>query len=163
MVIASGGVPCTCGRRGCWEQYSSAPALKRMTREEMARSPDSLLWTLCGGSLDQVGGRTAFEAARAGDAAAGRVTERYLDYLADGLTNLVNIFQVEQICLGGGVSNERDEDFLRPLQRLVAQRRYTQEGDTQTRIVKASLVNDAGILGAALLGRVDYFRRFNGV
>ena len=163
MVIASGGVPCTCGRRGCWEQYSSAPALKRMTREEMARSPDSLLWTLCGGSLDQVGGRTAFEAARAGDAAAERVTERYLDYLADGLTNLVNIFQVEQICLGGGVSNERDEDFLRPLQRLVAQRRYTQEGDTQTRIVKASLVNDAGILGAALLGRVDYVRRFNGV
>ena len=156
MVIESNGVPCTCGRKGCWEQYSSAPALKRMTREEMERSPDSLMWSMCEGSLDNVGGRTAFQAARAGDAAAKRVTETYLHYLAEGLTNLVNIFQIEQISLGGGVSNERDEDFLLPLQALVAQRRYTQEGETQTRIVKASLGNDAGIIGAALLGRLDY-------
>jgi glucokinase len=156
MVIESNGVPCTCGRKGCWEQYSSAPALKRMTREEMERSPDSAMWELCGGSLDKVGGRTAFQAARAGDAAAKRVTETYLHYLAEGITNLVNIFQVEEISLGGGVSNERDEDFLIPLQRLVEERRFTQEGTNQTRIIKAALGNDAGIIGAALLGRMDY-------
>lgn len=156
MVIESNGVPCTCGRRGCWEQYSSAPALKRMTREEMERSPGSLMWELCEGSLDKVGGRTAFQAAREGDEAAKRVTGLYLHYLAEGITNLVNIFQVEQISLGGGVSNERDEDFLLPLRELVQARRYTQEGECQTRIVKASLGNDAGIIGAALLGRFNY-------
>ena len=156
MVIEAGGVPCSCGRQGCWEQYSSASGLKRMTREEMERSPDSLMWELCEGSLDHVGGRTAFEAARAGDEAAKRVTEQYLRYLAEGITNLVNIFQVEQISLGGGVSNERDEDFLFPLQKLVAQWRFTQEGKQQTRVEKASLGNDAGIIGAALLGRMHY-------
>lgn len=156
MVIESNGVPCSCGRRGCWEQYSSAPGLKRMTREEMARSPDSLMWEMCEGSLDNVGGRTAFEAARAGDPAAKRVTTEYIHYLAEGITNLINIFQVEQISLGGGVSNERDEDFLYPLQELVAKWRFTQVGKQQTRVEKASLGNDAGIIGAALLGRMHY-------
>ena len=157
MVIVTDGVPCNCGRRGCWEQYSSATALKRMTREEMLRSSNSLMWELCEGSADKVGGRTAFQAARSGDEAGKRVVDTYLKFLATGLTNLVNIFQPEILCLGGGVSNEADDLFLDPLRELVAVERYNSgKKDTpQTLLVKCQLGNDAGIIGAAFLGRVQ--------
>lgn len=157
MVIVVDGAPCNCGRRGCWEQYASATALKRMTREEMAHSPESSMWQLCEGSLDNVGGRTAFQAARSGDEAGKRVVGLYLKYLATGLTNLVNIFQPEILCLGGGISNEADDLFLEPLRDLVAGERYNtrQKGTPQTLLVKCQLGNDAGIIGAALLGRVQ--------
>lgn len=97
-------------------------------------------------------GRTAFEAMRGGDAAAKAVVDRYLDYLADGLANLVNIFQPEVIALGGGVSHERDEDLMLPLQKKILELCFGREADRHTRLVKAKLGNDAGIIGAALLG-----------
>jgi len=156
MVIVADGVQCNCGRRGCWEQYSSATALKRITREEMVRTPNSLMWEMCEGGVDKVGGRTAFQAARSGDAAGKRVVDTYLKYLATGLTNLVNIFQPEILCLGGGVSNEADDLFLDPLRELVAAERYNSRKDAlQTLLVKCQLGNDAGIIGAALLGKVQ--------
>ena len=157
IVIVVDGEPCNCGRRGCWERYASATALKRLTREEMERSPDSAMWRLCEGSTGNVGGRTAFQAARAGDAAGRRVVDLYLKYLAAGLTNLVNIFQPEVLCLGGGVSNEGDDLFLEPLRELVARERYNthQKDVPQTQLLKCQLGNDAGIIGAALLGTVQ--------
>lgn len=157
MVIVVDGTPCNCGRRGCWEQYASATALKRLTREEMMRDPASAMWELCEGSVQKVGGRTAFQAARSGDAAGRRVVGLYLKYLAAGLTNLVNIFQPEILCLGGGVSNEADDLFLDPLRDLVAGERYNsrQKDAPQTLLVKCQLGNDAGVIGAALLGRVQ--------
>lgn len=157
MVIVVDGTPCNCGRRGCWEQYASATALKRLTREEMMRDPASSMWELCEGSVQKVGGRTAFQAARRGDAAGKRVVGLYLKYLAAGLTNLVNIFQPEILCMGGGVSNESDDLFLDPLRDLVAGERYNsrQKDAPQTLLVKCQLGNDAGVIGAALLGRVQ--------
>jgi glucokinase len=157
MVIVTDGEPCNCGRRGCWEQYSSATALKRLTRKIMDHNPRSSMWQLCEGSLDKVGGRTAFQAARAGDPAGKQVVDLYLKYLATGLANLVNIFQPEVLCLGGGVSNEADDLFLDPLRELVARERYNthQKDEPQTMLLKCQLGNDAGIIGAALLGRVQ--------
>lgn len=151
MVIQSGGQPCTCGRRGCWEQYSSAPALKRMTREAMELHPESRLWELCDWDLDRVSGRTSFQAMELGDETAKQVTETYLNYLAEGLANAINIFSPELICLGGGIANEREENLQYPLQELVAQRTKVRQGAQSTRFVKAQLGNDAGIVGAALL------------
>ena len=151
MVIEHDGVPCPCGRQGCWEQYSSATALTRMTREQMRSHPESAMWDLCGGDLGRVSGRTSFLAMEAGDAAARELTERYLSYLADGLANAVNIFSPELICLGGGVANEREENLLHPLQAMVAERTRVRQGVQSTRFVKAQLGGDAGIIGAALL------------
>lgn len=157
MVIVADGAPCNCGRRGCWEQYSSATALKRLTRETMERCHDSAMWSLCQGDIKNVSGRTAFQAARQGDKAGRHVVGLYLKYLAIGLTNLVNIFQPEVLCLGGGVSNEADDLFLEPLRDLVAGERYNsrQKDAPQTLLVKCQLGNDAGMIGAALLGRVQ--------
>ncbi|MBD5161790.1 MAG: ROK family protein [Oscillibacter sp.] len=150
-IIVHGGEQCTCGRKGCWERYGSANALIRQTMAAMEQHKDSMMWEMVGDS-DHVGGRTAFEAMRRGDAAAKAVVDQYLRYLADGLSNFVNIFQPEVIALGGGVSHERDEDLLLPLQSMVLEDCFGREADRHTRLVKARLGNDAGIIGAALLG-----------
>lgn len=151
IVIVHNGEECTCGRRGCWERYGSATALVRQTQKAMQENPDSMMWKFCP-ELDQVGGRTAFEAERAGDAAAKAVVGQYLDYLADGLANFINIFQPEVIALGGGVSHEKEESLLIPLQERVSTMCFGREADRHTKLVTAQLGNDAGIIGAALLG-----------
>ena len=149
MIIHPNGALCGCGNRGCWEQYGSATALIRLTQLEMERTPDSLLWQLCEGDRYKVQGRTAFQGARQGDPAAKRVLAAYLQGLSIGLVNLVNILQPEVICLGGGVSNAEDELLLIPLRELVAAGSFDKQ--MPTRLVRASLGNDAGVVGAALL------------
>ena len=150
MVICIGGERCNCGRRGCWESYSSATALIRHTRDAMRRHPDSLMWDIVGDDIMAVNGRTAFDAMRQGDATAKELVDRYIYYLAIGITNVVNTFQPEVICLGGGIAHE-GETLLVPLRRIVSSVRYTKFAAKQTQIVAAKLGNDAGIYGAALL------------
>ena len=152
IVIVHNGDQCTCGRRGCWERYASANALIRQTIAAMDEHPDSAMWGLAGGALNRVDGRTAFEAMRKGDATARAVVDQYLEYLGEGLSNFVNIFQPEVIALGGGVSHERDEDLLVPLQSMVLEQCFGREAEKHPKLVKARLGNDAGIIGAALLG-----------
>ena len=149
MVIHPGGQLCGCGNRGCWEQYGSATALIRMAREEMEQSPDSALWQLCGGEKARVDGRMVFQAARQGDAAACRGLDRYLDGLSVGLVNLANVLFPEVICLGGGISAADDDLLLDPLRERF--HRGCFDKDNPPKLVKASLGNDAGVVGAALL------------
>lgn len=151
MVICPGGDECTCGRKGCWEAYASVTALKRRTRDAMQADPDSLMWKYAP-SLDKVSGKTSFEAARDGDASATLVVESYIYYLAEGLTNCINILQPEVVCLGGGLSNE-GEALLVPLREHVSRYRYGRGNIRQPRIVAAQLWGDAGIIGAAMLGK----------
>ena len=151
IVIVHGGEPCTCGRRGCWERYASASALVRQTKAAMEADPGSAMWQVSGG-LEQVDGRTVFAAVRAGDAAAKAVLEQYLDYLVEGLANFINIFQPEVIALGGGVSHGLDEELMATLQSKVLELCFGREAERRTKLVKARLGNDAGIIGAALLG-----------
>ena len=152
MVIESDGVLCTCGRRGCWERYASATGLIRMTREAMEQAPDSGLWQAAA-ALDQVDGTTAFRAAKQGDPAADAVVKRYIHYLGEGILNLINLLQPDVLCIGGGLSNEEDAWLLNPLRKMVEEMRFDKDDVPHTEIVKAALKNDAGILGAALLGR----------
>lgn len=149
MIIQPNGVLCNCGNRGCWEQYGSATALIRLTQAEMERSKDSALWELSEGDRFKVTGRTAFAAARLGDAAAKRVLHIYLQGLSVGIINLINVIQPEIICLGGGISNAEDDLLLDPLRELVNQGSF--DKSVPTRLEKASLGNDAGVVGAALL------------
>lgn len=151
IVIHENGVPCACGRRGCLEAYASATALIRLTRAAMAEHPDSLCWKLAG-SPEGVDGRTPFAAARQGDPAAQEVVAAYLDSLACGLVNIVNIFQPQVLCLGGGVANE-GAALLGPLQRVLDREDYARTSPMRTRLTLAELGNDAGLIGAALLPR----------
>ncbi|MCL2486527.1 MAG: ROK family protein [Oscillospiraceae bacterium] len=149
MSIYPGGEECSCGRRGCWEAYCSAPALKRQIRRAMEISPESELWRICG-SPDKVHGRSAFEAMRLGDPAATLIVETYIYNLAEGLANCIQLLRPEIICIGGGVSNEGD-DLIIPLRQEVDRRCFGGEKAQTTTVVCAKLQNDAGIIGAALL------------
>ncbi len=148
-LLIKDGLLCTCGRRGCFETYASAVALKRQTAQAMRDNPNSLMWTIVD-SPEKVSGRTSFDAMRMGDAAATAVVEQYIDYLADGITNIINVLQPEIVCLGGGVSKEGTA-LLEPLEKLITERRFCRGNVPQPKLVCALLANDAGIIGAALL------------
>lgn len=149
-VIVADGEPCTCGRRGCWEAYSSATALIRQTKAAMDAHKDSVMWELSDNGM-HVNGRTAFDAMRAGDEAGKQVVDQFIRYLACGLANMVNVFQPEVLCIGGGISRE-GETLLSPVRELIAKEQFAQTTKSKTRFVAAELGNDAGIIGAAYAG-----------
>ena len=152
-VIIRGGELCGCGRHGCLEAYASATALVRQTKAAMQAHPNSALWSLAG-SLDQVNGKTAFDGMRAGDAVAKTVVDTYIAYVAEGVTNMVNIFQPDVLCIGGGISKE-GETLMKPLREFVERERYSRYSNRQTKICVAQLGNDAGVIGAACLGELS--------
>ena len=152
MVVAEGGEPCTCGRKGCFEAYSSATALIRQTRAAMDACPGSAMHAVAreNGAVD---GRTAFAAAARGDAAAEEVVRTYIRYLAAGVTNIVNIFFPEVVAFSGGVANQ-GETLLAPLREEVRRQefggRYVHR---HARLVNCTLGYQAGVIGAALLAK----------
>ena len=153
MVIVVDGEACTCGRHGCWEAYASATALINQTKKAMEQYPDSVMHQLAK-EEGKVSGKTAFDAMRRGDIAGIKVVDQYIKYVACGIINLVNALQPEIICVGGGICNE-GETLLRPLRRYIEAGRYSVYSKIQTKILKAELGNDAGIIGAAILGVAD--------
>ncbi len=150
-VIVVDGLPCTCGRMGCFEAYSSATGLIRMTSETAALNPKSLTARL----IEQdgrVSARTAYKAMKQGCETGKAITERYVKYLACGIANTINIFQPDILCIGGGVCNEGNT-LLIPLKEKVAEQIYSKNSTKNTEIVICSLGNEAGIIGAAMLHR----------
>ncbi|MGN0551552.1 MAG: ROK family protein [Acutalibacteraceae bacterium] len=154
MVIVYDGKECACGRKGCWEAYASATGLINMTKEAIMseRADSSYMLKLVNGDINKVNGITAFNAMRAGDAIGKSVVEKYISYLACGVVNAINIFQPDVLCIGGGISKE-GETLLAPLRAIIEQERYTKHNPKQTKICAATLGNDAGIIGAAFLGK----------
>ena len=116
----------------------------------MLENEDSKMWELCDGDINNAGGRTAFDAMRMGDAAGTKVVDNYIRYVAHGTVNIVNIFQPDLICFGGGICNE-GETLLVPLRGYIAKWRYSKKQEIQTEICRATLGNDAGVIGAALV------------
>ena len=148
-VIVENGEPCSCGRRGCWEAYSSATGLIRAARREAQLTPDSLLWEMSGNDLSRIDGKMVGDAADRGDAAANKVMDEYLYHLAVGLGSMYNIFQPEILILGGGVSGRGDK-LLNPLRELMVNEVYHNDV-SKLDIRIATLGNDAGVIGAASL------------
>ncbi len=153
-VIVFNGRHCTCGRNGCWETYASATGLVALTKEAMLKSTDhnSPIWVLANDDVNNVSGRTAFDAMRAGDPIGKAVVEQYIAYLGCGLANCINTFQPDILCIGGGICNE-GETLLKPLREYVAHEVYNINTSQKTVLCKAQLGNDAGIIGAALMGK----------
>lgn len=148
-VIVLDGLPCTCGRHGCFEAYSSATGLIRMTTQASELNPDSLMTRLIR-QEGKVSARTAYLAMKQGDEVGRAVTEQYIKYLSCGIANAINIFQPDILCIGGGVCNEGDT-LLVPLKKAVAEKIYSKNSAKNTELVICSLGNDAGIIGAAML------------
>ncbi len=156
IVIEKDGRQCSCGRKGCWEAYSSATGLVNITKdrisEAMAAGRESKIYDMIGNDLSKVSARTAFTAMKEGDALGAEIVDEYISYLACGIVNIINIFQPNVLSIGGGICNE-GEYLTKPLLEKVFAETYSREGTPRTEIKIASLGNDAGIIGAAVLGR----------
>ena len=145
-VIAMGGEPCTCGRRGCAEAYASATALIRETKKAMKNHKDSKMWEI---GIDNVDGKTAFDFADT-DKYAKEVVDNYIYALATIIVNFANTFRPDAIILGGGVCAQGDS-LIKPLTEIVNKEIYGGELGPQVDVLVAELGNSAGVLGAAAL------------
>ena len=152
ITIDMNGEPCTCGSTGCWEAYASVTALIRQTKRAMEANPGSAMpeWVAQNGKIS---GRTAFDCAKKGDKTALEVVANYQKYIAIGLISILNIFQPNQILIGGGISKEGDYLFA-PVKDYVLKNQFY-KGDLIPQIGAASLFNDAGIIGAAMCAAID--------
>ena len=154
IVIEYNGRQCSCGRKGCWEAYSSATGLINMTKEKLAECEAKGIPTLMTDFVKEEGkvsGKTAFAAMKKGDAPAKEVVDMYIGYLGCGLSNIINIFQPEILVIGGGICNEKHY-LTDPLEKIIKEETYGNEAIKPTTLKIAELGNDAGIIGAAVLG-----------
>ena len=153
MPLIAGGRPCTCGANGCLEAYCSATGLVALTRDAMARHPDSLMHAWSRRRGGRVSGRTAFECLKKGDGAARAVVDRYCELLAQGIGGLVNAFRPRRVLVGGGVSHAGEPLFTR-LNALLPRFVISFGVIGAPEVLPAQMGNDAGIIGAATLDRV---------
>ncbi|MBR2343571.1 MAG: ROK family protein [Clostridia bacterium] len=153
MVVETDGRQCACGKRGCLETYCSVRALTAEAVRMMKRYPDSILASLAGGVPERMNGLIPFEAKRRGDAAGGLVVDEFISYLATGVANIINVFQPAVVCIGGGISGE-GEDLIGPLRERLKRATFGSSG-ASTRVELAKYKNEAGIIGAGLLGLMN--------
>lgn len=146
----SEGRICTCGRKDCLETYASATALTEDARKLAAKHPESVLWELCGHSPDRMNAKMPFDAAASGDCCGKRLVEHYIAHLADGITDIANIFRPDIVVLGWGVCAQ-GETLTEPLNRYLHEHCFGASVAHVPQVVTAENGNDAGIIGAASL------------
>ena len=138
MVINTDGEKCNCGRIGCYETYGSMKRFKEKLKEEF--------------NLPDIDGKNIrnFIIQNNENEKLERMINAYIDNLATGIINLINIFEPEVISIGGSFAHYKDI-LLHRLENRVIERKelFNEEGETP-RFVVAELKNDAGIIGAAL-------------
>ncbi|MCQ2538142.1 MAG: ROK family protein [Lachnospiraceae bacterium] len=151
-TIDFNGVPCNCGRTGCFEAYGSATALIQQTKAALtaATDADTVLWELCDNDISKIEAKHVFDAVAKKDELGLKLLDNYTTYLAEGLANIINIFQPAVLTIGGGVSKAGDT-LLNPVREKTAKLIYSRNAKVNTKIIAAKYDNDAGIIGAALL------------
>lgn len=151
MNIAMGGELCTCGNRGCFERYASATSIIRDAKRAVAENPNSAIMEKCGGDVEKINAKIVIDAAKEGDAVAKEVFDGYVNGLAHGLVNLINVIDPEVIVLGGGVSMAGE--FLLNAVREAMKPLIFFKSMPYADVKLATLGADAGIIGAAMLGK----------
>lgn len=143
---------CTCGRYDCLETYASATALISDTKKLAVQYPESMIWELCGGEAERIDARMPFDAAQAGDVCGRMLVERYIRHLADGITDLANIFRPDRIVIGGGVCAQ-GRNLTDPLNKYLQENCFAASTAYVPQVITAQNGNSAGIIGAASLVR----------
>lgn len=137
-TIVADGPLCSCGNHGCVETLAAGPALARRMRELDATVSDSIT------------AREVIALARDGNANALRVMHEAGTFLGIALANAVNLLNPEMIVLGGGVALDANELLLEPARAEIQKRAFARSADAVT-LARATLGDDAGLLGAARL------------
>ncbi len=151
MQVVPDGAPCECGRRGCWEQYSSGNALVRDARSRLGSEP-TVLSELCDGDPDRLTGPMVTAAAADGDLVARAAFTRIGEWLGVGLANLVAALDPALVVVGGGVSDAGDR-LLEPARDALARSLVGVGHRDVPPVVRAALGPEAGLIGAAGLAR----------
>ncbi|MFN6963089.1 MAG: ROK family protein [Pyrinomonadaceae bacterium] len=138
------GVPCPCGSNGCLEQYASASAVVRMTKERLEEHPDSPL-----NSFSALTALDVYNAGIAGDSLARDVFSRVGSYLGIVLAGLINVLNPEMIVIGGGMSSGW-QLFVDEVREQIGRRAFERPA-ARARITRAELGDLAGLVGAAHL------------
>jgi glucokinase len=152
MVVDPDGPDCPCGRRGCWERYASGTGLGRLCRDAAVAGRASRVVALAGGDPEAVRGEHVTRAAIDGDAEAIVIVERFAWWVALGLSNLANIFDPSAFVVGGGLVEMGDLLFT-PVRKAFDGLILGAGFRPAVPILKATLGEEAGAVGAALLAR----------
>ena len=121
-----------------------------MGREACEKNPDCLLMQRCGGDVNKLNAKHVIDAAKEGDAIATDVFNRYAEYLTIAVNNVISFLDPDMIVLGGGVSHAGEFLLNAVRERLPKYLMFKTLPYAELR--QAKLGNDAGIIGAALLG-----------
>lgn len=144
MPLVAGGEACTCGLHGCIEAYCSATALARDGQKALLNHPDSAM-----AHCEILDAKAVIDCAKTGDAAAQSVFAQYIDHLGSACIAMIHLLDPEVIAIGGGVCGA-GEFLFAPLRENVAKKCFF---TNFAQIVPAKMGNDAGMIGAAMLGR----------
>ncbi len=144
------GFICACGKIGCFEAQASGTGLLRQALAVAPSFPRSALF-LQRRPADW-GSKMIVKAAAAGDPHARAAWDRFLGDLAIGVANIVAFTNPQMIALGGGVGQTDKTMLAIPLKKRVDD--LTTMAPKDTKIVSATLGNDAGAVGAASLAFV---------
>ena len=138
MVIKDNGIKCGCGRKGCYEVYSSIKRFKEKIRDEF-NLPD-----IDGIRIEN------FMRENEGNEKLNEMIDTYIDDVCIGLINLIDIFEPEAVSLGGSFAFYKDM-FLEKLEKKIVEKNELYNTDSIPKFVVADLKNDAGIIGAAMI------------
>lgn len=150
MMIGDGLYKCNCGNTGCFETYCSATAIIKYAQKLISEGQQSSILNMCDNDISSINAKMVFDAYNENDEVAKNVITRFKDYLAKGIANIVNTIDPGIIAIGGGVSKSEDI-ILDGLKEMVKSHLVYKEEEFAD-IVIATLGNDAGIIGAAILG-----------
>jgi len=150
-IICFHGIRCNCGNYGCVEMYASEPAMLKRTKELLKKNRGSILYKLVQGDLNRLKAKKLFEAEKLKDKVARKVIQDTTYYLGAGLSSAVNLLNPEIVVIGGGVMLSSGKDFIKKIEVEVRKRAFP-SATKNLKIVKAKLGNDAGFIGASILG-----------
>lgn len=152
MSICLDGPLCSCGRAGCIEAYCSSGAILERARSKLKKTPTPVFDTLLGGDLSKLTIKKLFTALKKHDSLARETLDETAVYLGTGLAGVVNLLNPETVVIGGGVA-DGGGGFVDAVAREIKERAFA-SAVQDLRVVKATLGNDAGFIGAGLLGEI---------
>ena len=150
MVVERDGVPCPCGRRGCWERYASGAGLAWLAEQSVRAGGGARILELAGGEPARIAGEHVTAAADEGDGDALEVFEQFSRWVALGIGNLINTLDPDLVIIGGGVA-VHSRHFLSRVEELLATEVLGAGPHRPTPVALVRLGPEAGAIGAALL------------
>ncbi len=153
ITINFEGPRCNCGNDGCMEAYCSSQAIIARAKQLIKNELPPILKEILEGDLDNLNIRKLFAAHKKGDEVATQVLDETAVYIGIGLASVVNLLNPEIVVIGGGIADGGGH-FLEAVFSEMKKHAFSSAVDGLS-IVKASLGNNAGFIGAGLLGRIN--------